>query len=249
MEKYEGNILLQLKRRLTIDEETKILLKIISDLQVEVGMLTSEKDELQDRIKQKSIVQEIVIENGKSRKSWSKEAVLVDMKRELDVVRKNAGTYKKDLIIWRDRYLSVYSKTGQTLNIDINMKQFEISNQEYKVWVSKVIAHIERLLMINGTEVEIEEDDDDVLYEAPVMKKVYGIILNKDTEHAKPPVQWDLEGGNEEGVLAIYHEGMRYWISVKSTGWITSYNINDLLHPEDLLKILKIVEESKSISI
>lgn len=118
MERFENEILLRIRRKYKDNENVKLLLQMISSLQMELGMVKSERDELLDKLKEKSVVEKVVVENGKTRKAWTKDEVFADIKKELEVLRKRKTELSKDNEKWRNRYFALAAKTGIYLPID-----------------------------------------------------------------------------------------------------------------------------------
>lgn len=97
-------ILLKLKRDFTTNEAVQSLLKIVSALEIEVGMLKSELAESKDYI-----VKLKTQEKG-SKKEWLKDDVIKQMNKDLEVSQKKHTEYKKSFEQWRQKYFTLLAQ-------------------------------------------------------------------------------------------------------------------------------------------
>jgi hypothetical protein len=138
VEKFESEILLKIRRRYKRNENIKLLLQMITSLRMELGIVKSERDELLDKLKkakpklkEKVIVEKVVVEDGKTRKAWTKEELFADMKNELDLLRKRKQELSVDSQKWRNRYFALAVKTGICLsNSELNVQESDTTNDK-----------------------------------------------------------------------------------------------------------------------
>lgn len=100
----EEAILLKLKREFTESEAVQQLLKMVSDLEIEIGMLKSEKSELQDKINK------MTNQGVKGIKQWLQEEVVSDLNDKLQKSKETQKILQKSVNDWRERYFSLMAK-------------------------------------------------------------------------------------------------------------------------------------------
>lgn len=103
-EHFEDTILLKIKRDFTESEAVNQLLKMISELEIEVGMLKSEKAELQHK------VNKLTNQGLKGRKLWLQEEVLSDLNSQLQKSKDSQKILQKQANEWRGRYFNLMAK-------------------------------------------------------------------------------------------------------------------------------------------
>lgn len=132
-------ILLKIKREWSHDEAVKALQKIISDLQIEIGMLKSELEEagynkeltlflVQEneslqreimKIKTKNahlVTEQATAEESKPKKAWLKDELIADINRQWLLAQEKSVSYKKAMEEWRSRYFNLLAKTSKVSN-------------------------------------------------------------------------------------------------------------------------------------
>lgn len=103
-EHFEDTILLKIKRDFTENESVQQLLKMVSELEIEIGVLKSEKSELQDKINK------MTNQGVKGRKQWLQEEVLSDLNNKLQKSKETQRILQKSVNDWRERYFSIMAK-------------------------------------------------------------------------------------------------------------------------------------------
>lgn len=103
-EHFEDTILLKIKRDFTENEAIQQLLKMVSELEVEIGILKSEKLELQDKINK------MTNQGVKGRKQWLQEEVVSDLNDKLQKSKETQKILQKSVNDWRERYFSLMAK-------------------------------------------------------------------------------------------------------------------------------------------
>lgn len=101
----EESILLKLKREFETNEAVKLLLKMVSGLETEIGILKSERDELEDKLRQ------YIGGGGKGKKEWLKDELIADMQQQIKNKDKNCKEYKKSMNDWRNKYFSLFASS------------------------------------------------------------------------------------------------------------------------------------------
>lgn len=100
-------ILLKIKRDFTTNEAVQSLLKIIQELEIEIGVLKSERDEAIDR------AAKIEVE-GKPKKAWLKDEVVALLQEQMkNQQAKNTAT-NKAMNDWRNKYFSLAAKINNS---------------------------------------------------------------------------------------------------------------------------------------
>lgn len=98
-------ILLKIKRQFSKAEAVAALLKIISDLQFEVGELKSEVSELKFRNHQLTLAPKI--DGVKTKKEWLKDDIIAEMDKQLKSHQAKNTLCNKSLNEWRNKYFSI----------------------------------------------------------------------------------------------------------------------------------------------
>ena len=110
---WDDTILLKIKREFTDNEAVQQLLKMISELEVEIGVLKSERDEAVDMAKKLRTVPTM------TKKQWLQEEVFVSVNCELETLRRKYTENKKSFEEWRNKYFSLLAKTGNAKNAPV----------------------------------------------------------------------------------------------------------------------------------
>lgn len=97
-------VLLKIKRDFTNSEAVQSLLKIVSALEIEVGMLKSELAEA------KSIANKIRKERTQTKKQWLQDEVMVEIAKELTKHKDRSTELNKQANEWRNKYFSLLAK-------------------------------------------------------------------------------------------------------------------------------------------
>jgi molybdopterin/thiamine biosynthesis adenylyltransferase len=95
----EEAILLKLKREFQESEAVKLALKMVADLEFELGIVKSERDEAIDRAKE-----------GQPKKLWLKDELIIEMTNQLNRQQKRNTEDRKALNEWRNKYFSLLAK-------------------------------------------------------------------------------------------------------------------------------------------
>lgn len=105
---YDQTILLKIKREFTTQEAVAQLLKIVSELELEFGVIKSERDEALFLLKKK--------QNGeaKTKKEWLKDELIEAMAEQVSTAKKNCADAKKDVNYWRNKYFSHLATENKT---------------------------------------------------------------------------------------------------------------------------------------
>lgn len=97
-------ILLKIKRDFTENEAVQSLLKIISSLEIEVGILKSELEEARykvDRIRKEGTL---------TKKQWMKEEVFDYMNKEKINLNNKIKQYRKSIEDWQSKYFKLLNE-------------------------------------------------------------------------------------------------------------------------------------------
>lgn len=97
-------ILLKIKRDFTTNEAVQSLLKIISSLELEIGVLKSEIEEAKYHA-------EKIKSEGMTKKLWLKDEVIKDINHQFEIVRKKYTASKKSMEEWRQKYFNLLAQT------------------------------------------------------------------------------------------------------------------------------------------
>lgn len=117
---WEEEVLLKIKRDFTESESVKQLLKIISELETEIGILKSERDEADD------LAEKLRKLPTMTKKQWLQDEVFFDLKHEAEVLDRKNKEHKKKMEDWRNQYFTLLAKTDKA-------KIATISSQEAKI--------------------------------------------------------------------------------------------------------------------
>lgn len=94
-------ILLKIKRDFTTNEAVKSLLKIISGLEMEIGVLKQERDEAEYKA-------QMAVQDGlKPKKAWLKDELIKDMQAQMSRQMIKNRDARKDMENWRNKYFSL----------------------------------------------------------------------------------------------------------------------------------------------
>lgn len=137
----ERYVLLKLKREWSQDEAIKASLKIISDLQMELGITKSERDEalaklakkesVADDVKelQRQLTEALVLkaaaerrafitvqEGSKTRKAWMRDELVAELEKQMKADRKARTEIAQSRNEWRNKYFNLLAKTDAKLD-------------------------------------------------------------------------------------------------------------------------------------
>lgn len=99
-------ILLKIKREFTTNEAVQSLLKIISALEMEIGVLKSEVSEARDK------AERIRQERTLTKRQWMEEEIFLHLSQELKIQTRKNTEHSKSAADWRNKYFSLLAKTG-----------------------------------------------------------------------------------------------------------------------------------------
>lgn len=105
-EVYDDTILLKIKRDFTENEAVQQLLKMVSELEIEIGMLKSERDEWKDK------ADKIRSERTQTRKQWLQDEIFISVQAEITHLKIKQREYKKKMEEWRNKYFSLLASTN-----------------------------------------------------------------------------------------------------------------------------------------
>ena len=97
---FEDHILLKIKREYSKDESFALVLKKLSEAQIENGILKSELSELKDKMKKPA----------KTKKQWLEEDLFTELKEKLNKHQKRETKLQKEVNEWRDNYFALLRK-------------------------------------------------------------------------------------------------------------------------------------------
>ncbi len=100
-------ILLKIKRDFTENEAVQSLLKIVSALEIEIGVLKSEKHELQDKINK------ITNQGVKGKKLWMQDEVVALLETQLKHSKERQVELQKSVNGWQERYFALIVKQNK----------------------------------------------------------------------------------------------------------------------------------------
>lgn len=101
MEMGDEKILLKIKRNFTTNEAVQTLLKIVSGLETEIGVLKTEVAEAQYKI------EKIRKERTLTKRQWMQEEIFEDISKELYSSQYKIKEYKRSMENWRAKYLNL----------------------------------------------------------------------------------------------------------------------------------------------
>ena len=111
---WEETVLLKIKRDFTQNEAVQRLLKIISDLELEIGILKSERDEAIDTLNKFRTLP------TKTKKQWLQEEVFTDLKKENEILKNKNIENKKLFTEWRNKYFSLLAHTENVKTLPVS---------------------------------------------------------------------------------------------------------------------------------
>lgn len=97
-------ILLKLKRNFSQDEAVQLSLKLIAELQMEIGILKSEKEELKFKLSK------FKTQDVKPKKLWLQEEIVEQINQKMLKYRVELREAEKKAEEWRNKYFSLISK-------------------------------------------------------------------------------------------------------------------------------------------
>lgn len=101
---WDDTILLKIKREFTENEAVQQLLKMVSELEHEIGVLKSERDEAADTAKKLRTIPTM------TKKQWLQEEVFVSVNCELETLKRKNTERKKSAEEWRNKYFSLLAQ-------------------------------------------------------------------------------------------------------------------------------------------
>lgn len=107
-EHFEDTILLKIKRDFTETEAVQQLLKMVSELEIEIGMLKSEKAEVQDKLNKATN------QGVKGKKLWLQDELFNDLNNQLKKSKETQKVLQKQVNDWREKYFSLMARTNQS---------------------------------------------------------------------------------------------------------------------------------------
>lgn len=102
----DDRILLKVHREFTTNEAVQSLLKIISNLEFQIGELKSERDELNDKFEKARN------ERFATKKEWLKDEIVAELHTQIKNHQKRNTETNKSLNDWRNRYFSLAAQYG-----------------------------------------------------------------------------------------------------------------------------------------
>ena len=117
-------VLLKIKREFTENEAVSCLLKIVKELELEIGMLKSEKEEALDQVKTlkaKAEISKKVEQNEygnivKQKKYWLKDELIAAQDSQIKEMEAKLRNIKKDNEYWQSKYC-LLARQGLQLSI------------------------------------------------------------------------------------------------------------------------------------
>lgn len=103
MTRLEDGILLKIHRQFGMDESVKALVDEIVRLRQEVGILQSEKAELEDKLPKKPISKKID-------SAWNKDAYILDLKKQIKTQYNKRVQQAKNTKHWQKLYFKELNK-------------------------------------------------------------------------------------------------------------------------------------------
>jgi len=100
-------ILLKIKREFTTNEAVQSLLKIVSGLETEIGVLKSEVAEAQDK------AEKIRKERTLTKKQWMQEEMFEYLNKEHETLRARIKEYKKSMEDWQAKYFNLLAANNK----------------------------------------------------------------------------------------------------------------------------------------
>lgn len=114
-------VLLKIKREFTENEAVLSLLKIVKELQLEIGMLKSENEEALHHIKTlkckveslKFIDENESCSSAKSKKEWLKDELVASQHQQIKEMQAKLRTLKIDHEYWQNKYCTLAAEKLQ----------------------------------------------------------------------------------------------------------------------------------------
>jgi hypothetical protein len=97
-------VLLKIKREFTSNEAVQSLLKMVSALEYENGVLKSDIADLEFKINKLRGGQ------GKSERKWLQDEIFKKVKSELTLLKQDNMLHKKSMVEWRQKYFSLMAQ-------------------------------------------------------------------------------------------------------------------------------------------
>lgn len=104
----DESILLKIHRQFTHNEAMAELFKIIKSLEFEVGILTSERDELKYELNK--VRNSFEKDGTKTKKAWLKDDLIALMAEQQKTTEKHFKQTMKSLSDWQARYFNLLAK-------------------------------------------------------------------------------------------------------------------------------------------
>jgi hypothetical protein len=112
-------VLLKIKREFTENEAVLSLLKIVKDLQLEIGMLKSENEEVLDEVKilkakaerPERLEQNINGSISKPKKEWLKDELIAAQDKQIKEMQAKISDVKKNYKYWQNKYCLLASQS------------------------------------------------------------------------------------------------------------------------------------------
>lgn len=117
-------VLLKIKREFTENEAVSSLLKIVKELELEIGMLKSENEEALDQVKilkakaesPKRIEQKECGNVAKPKKEWLKDELIAAQNKQIKEMEAKLRNIKKDYEYWQNKYCISAAQIRQVKN-------------------------------------------------------------------------------------------------------------------------------------
>lgn len=103
-------ILLKIKRQFSEKESVAALLKIISDLRIEIGILNSDVAELKSE--NHKLRNKTEVEEGKTKKVWLKDELIGEMQKQIKAQATTNKMLSKRNCELENKYFSLMAKTN-----------------------------------------------------------------------------------------------------------------------------------------
>ncbi len=101
---FEDTILLAIKRDFTESEAVQQLLKMLSEKEIEIGVLTSERDEADDT------AEKLRTQPTMTKKQWLQDEVFFDLKHEVETLIRKNKEHKQKMEDWRNKYFTLLAQ-------------------------------------------------------------------------------------------------------------------------------------------
>jgi len=100
----DRDILLKIKRDFTHDEAVQLLNKRIAELEFELGVVKSERDEAKEK-------SHYIIEEGQTKKVWLKDTLIAEMEVNIRKLHKKLSITSKSKQEWMHKYSVLFNST------------------------------------------------------------------------------------------------------------------------------------------